>query len=204
MQIFNTEVLRDWENLLSSMTEKERKIMMKAIVQDEKRRTVKNLIGENSLREYTDIETEKPLVDIPASPMKQNEVKNKTTLPEKDYISDADSYTCLGGSVTGYTNFPPIPYFHDGKSSFSGNKYFVRIHPKAESIPTPVPNNPDLKTIGYFVDAYIIAKALGIISHPVFHAFKKIAYAGKRGGKGYRQDIQEAIDALQRELELTK
>lgn len=53
-----------------------------------------------------------------------------------------------------------------------------------------------------YIDPYRIAAIFGITDHCEFQAFKKIICAGKRGWKDYRQDIQEAIDALQRRLEM--
>jgi hypothetical protein len=50
-------------------------------------------------------------------------------------------------------------------------------------------------------DLYDIAEAIGMTSHPVFHAFKKLARCGK-GNKSAAQDLREAIVSLERALEM--
>lgn len=52
------------------------------------------------------------------------------------------------------------------------------------------------------IDLYQIAKLYEINDPALFHAFKKIVCAGKRGAKDQAQDVQEAIDALARWQEL--
>lgn len=52
------------------------------------------------------------------------------------------------------------------------------------------------------IDIYDIAKLYEVTDHCEFHALKKILCAGKRGDKSYRKDIEEAIDSLQRRLEM--
>ena len=52
------------------------------------------------------------------------------------------------------------------------------------------------------IDLYHVAKLYEINDPALFHAFKKIACAGKRGSKCQAQDVQEAIDALKRWQEL--
>lgn len=54
------------------------------------------------------------------------------------------------------------------------------------------------------IDLYAIAEAFGVKSNPQFHAFKKTIMAGQRGDKGVRQDIDEAIQALQRWKEMVQ
>lgn len=54
------------------------------------------------------------------------------------------------------------------------------------------------------IDLYHVAKLYEINDPALFHAFKKIACAGKRGAKDQAQDVQEAIDALKRWQELNK
>lgn len=54
------------------------------------------------------------------------------------------------------------------------------------------------------IDLYHVAKLYEINDPCLFHAFKKIACAGKRGAKDQAQDVQEAIDALKRWQELNK
>jgi len=52
------------------------------------------------------------------------------------------------------------------------------------------------------VDPYRIAALYGLTDHALFQALKKILAAGQRGGKDQRQDIVEAIGALNRKLEM--
>ena len=52
------------------------------------------------------------------------------------------------------------------------------------------------------IDLYHVARLYDITDPALFHAFKKIACAGKRGEKDQAQDVQEAIDALKRWQEL--
>lgn len=54
------------------------------------------------------------------------------------------------------------------------------------------------------VDIYDVLDLFGVQSHPVGHAIKKLLMAGKRGAKGYTQDLQESIDSVQREIEMDK
>lgn len=51
-------------------------------------------------------------------------------------------------------------------------------------------------------DLYDIAEAYNVKSNPQFHAMKKTIMAGQRGDKGVIQDIDEAIQALQRWKEM--
>lgn len=52
------------------------------------------------------------------------------------------------------------------------------------------------------IDVYRILELYGVESHAVGHAIKKLLCGGQRGAKGRKQDIQEAIDSLNRELEM--
>lgn len=55
-----------------------------------------------------------------------------------------------------------------------------------------------------WVDLYDIAAALEINNNASFHAFKKIAMAGRRGAKDKVQDLTEALESLKRAIELEK
>lgn len=57
---------------------------------------------------------------------------------------------------------------------------------------------------GVTIDLYDLAEAYGVTDHAQFHAMKKIIMAGDRGYKDRDQDLQEAIDAIQRAIELGK
>lgn len=52
------------------------------------------------------------------------------------------------------------------------------------------------------IDVYKVLELFNVKSHAVGHAVKKLLVAGARGAKDERQDIQEAIAALQRHLQI--
>lgn len=52
------------------------------------------------------------------------------------------------------------------------------------------------------LDIYRVLELFEVRSHAVGHAIKKLLMAGNRGAKDYEQDIQEAIDSLNRELQM--
>lgn len=52
------------------------------------------------------------------------------------------------------------------------------------------------------IDVYRVAQLFGVTDHCEFHAIKKILCAGKRGNKTQEQDIREAIDSLNRRLQM--
>lgn len=52
------------------------------------------------------------------------------------------------------------------------------------------------------VDVYRVLELFEVKSHSVGHAVKKLLCSGKRGAKDEKKDIQEAIDSLQRHLEM--
>lgn len=54
------------------------------------------------------------------------------------------------------------------------------------------------------IDVYRVLDLFGVESHAVGHAIKKLLCSGQRGGKDRKQDIQEAIDSLNRELEMVE
>lgn len=55
---------------------------------------------------------------------------------------------------------------------------------------------------GIKLDPYRIAKIFGMTSPILFTVLKKILVCGNRGYKDYRQDVQDCINALTRELEM--
>lgn len=54
------------------------------------------------------------------------------------------------------------------------------------------------------IDVYDVLDLFEVKSHAVGHAIKKLLMAGQRGAKDYRQDLSEAIDSIERELELNR
>lgn len=64
--------------------------------------------------------------------------------------------------------------------------------------------NPYRKDVRHldWIDLYVLADLYDVDSHPVFHAIKKLLCAGKRGAKDYEQDLMEAIESIERELQM--
>ena len=54
---------------------------------------------------------------------------------------------------------------------------------------------------GVSIDVYDILDAYGP-THPVGHAIKKLLMAGNRGAKSYVEDLSEAIQSIEREIEM--
>lgn len=54
------------------------------------------------------------------------------------------------------------------------------------------------------IDIYRVLELFDVQSHAVGHAVKKLLCSGGRGSKDYLQDVQEAIDSLQREIEMKR
>lgn len=58
------------------------------------------------------------------------------------------------------------------------------------------------KTIkGVTVDVYDVLRAFEVTSPPIQHAIKKLLMPGNRGHKDQLQDVQEALQSIQREIE---
>lgn len=55
-----------------------------------------------------------------------------------------------------------------------------------------------------FIDVYRVLDLFEVESHAVGHAIKKLLCSGQRGAKDKAQDIQEAIDSLNRELDMMR
>ena len=55
---------------------------------------------------------------------------------------------------------------------------------------------------GVRVDVYDVIKAFEVHNPALQHAIKKLLVAGGRGYKDVAQDLQEAIDAIERAIEL--
>lgn len=65
-------------------------------------------------------------------------------------------------------------------------------------------SNPYRKSVRHLdeIDIYQIGNLYEVKSHAVFHAIKKLLCAGKRGAKDYEQDLMEAIESIERELQM--
>lgn len=48
------------------------------------------------------------------------------------------------------------------------------------------------------IDVYRVLELFGVVSPPIQHAVKKLLCSGERGVKDQAQDVDEAIDSLQR------
>ena len=70
------------------------------------------------------------------------------------------------------------------KNSDVGGKYFIDVRDQEK------------------IDIYYILTAYGVTNPAVFHAVKKCLMAGRRGYKNKTQDLREAVEALQRGIEL--
>lgn len=58
------------------------------------------------------------------------------------------------------------------------------------------------KTIkGVTIDIYDVLRAFEVTSPPIQHAVKKLLMPGNRGHKDQLQDVQEAMQSIQREIE---
>ncbi len=78
----------------------------------------------------------------------------------------------------------------------------IREVAKLTEVPKPSPENKYVKTIkGVEIDVYDILKAYDP-THPIGHAIKKLLMSGNRGFKGYVEDLSEAIQAIEREIEM--
>lgn len=78
----------------------------------------------------------------------------------------------------------------------------IREVAKLAIAPNPSPENKYVKTIkGVEIDVYDILKAYDP-THPIGHAIKKLLMSGNRGFKGYVEDLSEAIQAIEREIEM--
>lgn len=53
---------------------------------------------------------------------------------------------------------------------------------------------------GVYVDIYDVLGAYDV-THPIGHAIKKLLMAGQRGSKCYIEDLSEAIQSIEREIE---
>ncbi len=80
------------------------------------------------------------------------------------------------------------------KKEHSGSKYRKRITGKYV--------RHDLATATIEVDVYDLIVAFAVTCPGRQHAIKKLLFAGQRGGKGTVQDLQEAIDAVNRAIQL--
>jgi hypothetical protein len=57
---------------------------------------------------------------------------------------------------------------------------------------------------GVFVDVYDVLKAFNVVNPAMSHAIKKMLAPGQRGAKDVIQDMKEAIQSIERAIELEK
>ena len=55
-----------------------------------------------------------------------------------------------------------------------------------------------------YIDVYRVLELFGVTDQAIGHAIKKLLAAGNRGQKNFEKDISEAIDTLNRKLEMMK
>jgi hypothetical protein len=81
----------------------------------------------------------------------------------------------------------------------------VQFKPKEEVSLDKRKHNHYFKPCPYdFVDVYRVLKMFDVTDPCLQHAIKKLLVAGGRGVKDISKDVQEAIDTLQRKLEMDK
>lgn len=81
------------------------------------------------------------------------------------------------------------------KSAVAAEKYLKRI---ARFL---LPSKPDV-VYEVMVDVYDVAAAYNVTDGPIHHALKKILCPGQRGVKSEKQDLEEAIQCLRRQIEI--
>ena len=126
------------------------------------------------------------------------------------FFINAD-FTQVHDGVSWVQALPQVKDLQDGTYS----KHVIRrpesIHDVARSIEAARVAEQSERTYPHYfkdvsgvdaIDLYHVARLYEINDPALFHAFKKIACAGKRGAKDRTQDVQEAIDALKRWKEL--
>lgn len=65
-------------------------------------------------------------------------------------------------------------------------------------------NVHNYSSLTFYVDIYRVLDAFPTGSAAIDHALKKLLVPGKRGRKGYVQDLKEAMWSIQQEIELEK
>ena len=79
----------------------------------------------------------------------------------------------------------------------SRNKPFTPLREVSYAAPPSNKYNRSLRS-GATLDVYDVLDAFKVENPAVQHALKKMLCSGSRGYKDYQQDIQEAIDSLER------
>ena len=65
-----------------------------------------------------------------------------------------------------------------------------------------IPNKYQRECKGILIDVYDVLKSFNVTNPAQQHAIKKMLAPGQRGVKDFKQDLQEAIDSLNRAIEL--
>jgi hypothetical protein len=99
------------------------------------------------------------------------------------------------------------PFCATGKLIAAPDPEFLRCNhcgnqSRKERRNNPTPNYYNKEIGGVRVDPYRLALIYGITDHALFHAWKKIMRAGNKPGNKKRKEIKEAVQALQRWLEI--
>ena len=63
-------------------------------------------------------------------------------------------------------------------------------------------NKYQVKCKGVYIDVYDVLTAYEVSNPASQHAIKKMLKAGQRGTKSFKQDLKEAIQSLERAIEL--
>jgi hypothetical protein len=91
-----------------------------------------------------------------------------------------------------------------GHNGATGEHYMKEVEDYVAAIEEKLQEEPKSKYHkklihhGVTVDVYDVLYAYGVENPAIAHAIKKMLMAGQRGYKDFNQDIQEAIDSLQR------
>jgi len=95
----------------------------------------------------------------------------------------------------------------EDRGGFEGLRQAVQRNKirEATKLLDKVDNKKDNKYVkvikGVEIDVYDILKAYDP-THPIGHAIKKLLMSGNRGFKGYVEDLSEAIQAIEREIQM--
>jgi hypothetical protein len=113
------------------------------------------------------------------------------------YVDRREAVDAIKTAVDGTKTLPmalqfqkPPDIYGRPISEHGGGKYLVTIHP-ADGVGAPIK-----------VDVYCMIEALGITCPALQHAFKKIAFCGRRGKGGRMDDIHGVFEAMWRAREL--
>jgi hypothetical protein len=93
-------------------------------------------------------------------------------------------------------------------SDYGRSYLYNTAHNKFATIINPAPKNQLSKyhvpCKGVTIDVYDVLKAFNVVNPATQHAIKKLLKGGERGFKDVNKDYQEAIESIERAIELNK